>query len=50
MRKKLAKEFDMPACKIFETYKKGSGKKELTTTSAFVQILSKLLKDEKTCL
>jgi pyruvate dehydrogenase E1 component len=45
-RKNLAGDFQLPKTKIFENYHEGSGKKEVTTTSVFVQILSRLLKDK----
>jgi len=46
-RKQLAKEFEMPDSSIFKAYDDGSDEQEVTTTSVFVQILSKLLKDEQ---
>ncbi|MGC9342516.1 MAG: transketolase-like TK C-terminal-containing protein, partial [Bacteroidales bacterium] len=41
-------EFSMPSDEVFEEFLKGSGKREVATTMAAVQLLSKLLKDENT--
>ncbi len=38
--------FEMPDPKLFEEFLEGSGKREVATTMAIVQMLSKLLKDE----
>jgi pyruvate dehydrogenase E1 component len=40
-------EFSMPSDDLFEEFLKGSGKREVATTMAAVQLLSKLLKDKK---
>jgi len=40
-------EFEMPDDKAFEEFLKGSGKREVATTMAVVQLLSKLLKDKQ---
>ncbi len=41
-------DFEMPDPKIFEEFFEGSGKREVATTMAIVQMLSKLLKDKNT--
>ena len=46
-RKKKTPECDLPAPDIFDEFFKGSGKREVATTMAAVQMLSKLLKDKK---
>ena len=38
--------FDMPEDKVFDEFYKGSGKREVATTMAAVQMLGKLLKDK----
>jgi pyruvate dehydrogenase E1 component len=45
-RKKKTPECDLPAPDIFDEFFKGSGKREVATTMAAVQMLSKLLKDK----
>ena len=44
-RKRMAKDFEMPDREVFHEFHRGSGEKAVTTTSAFVRLLSKLLKD-----
>ena len=39
-------DFEMPESKVFDEFLKGSGKREVATTMAAVQLLSKLLKDK----
>ncbi len=39
-------DFEMPESKVFDEFFKGSGKREVATTMAAVQLLSKLLKDK----
>ena len=39
-------DFEMPDSEVFEEFLKGSGKREVATTMAAVQLLSKLLKDK----
>lgn len=41
-------EFTMPDDKVFDEFIKGSGEREVATTMAVVQLLSKLLKDHNT--
>src|SRR5690606_15960402 len=45
-RNKEKVPFKMPADKVFEDFYKGSGKREVATTMAVVQIISNLLKDK----
>lgn len=45
-RKKKTPECDLPAPDIFDEFFKGSGNREVATTMAAVQMLSKLLKDK----
>ena len=45
-RMKKTPECDLPAPDIFDEFFKGSGKREVATTMAAVQMLSKLLKDK----
>lgn len=45
-RKNLAGKFKMPDPVVFKEFVEGSGDKEVTTTSAFVRLLSKLLKEK----
>ncbi|HKL32585.1 MAG TPA: pyruvate dehydrogenase (acetyl-transferring), homodimeric type, partial [Tangfeifania sp.] len=46
VRKKKTPECDLPAPDVFDEFFKGSGKREVATTMAAVQMLSKLLKDK----
>jgi len=46
-RNRQKTNFDMPEAKVFDEFLKGSGKREVATTMAAVQLLGKLLKDEK---
>jgi len=41
------KELDLPALKSFDAVLKGSGDREISTTMAFVRVLTALLKDKK---
>ncbi|WP_159517401.1 pyruvate dehydrogenase (acetyl-transferring), homodimeric type [Sunxiuqinia indica] len=45
-RNQDAVDFEMPESKVFDEFLKGSGKREVATTMAAVQLLSKLLKDK----
>jgi len=45
-RMKKTPDCDLPATDIFDEFFKGSGKREVATTMAAVQMLSKLLKDK----
>ncbi|MEZ5007531.1 MAG: pyruvate dehydrogenase (acetyl-transferring), homodimeric type [Chitinophagales bacterium] len=45
-RKNLAPDFKMPKQDIFEIFNEGSNGREVTTTLAFVQLLSKMLRDK----
>ncbi|MCB0502377.1 MAG: pyruvate dehydrogenase (acetyl-transferring), homodimeric type [Bacteroidetes bacterium] len=45
-RKNLAPEFKMPKQDVFEIFDEGSKGREVTTTLAFVQLLSKMLRDK----
>ncbi|WP_067780516.1 pyruvate dehydrogenase (acetyl-transferring), homodimeric type [Actinomyces vulturis] len=46
-RRDPGKELEMPADKIFDVLKGGSGKQEVATTMAFVRLLKELIKDKK---
>ncbi len=48
MRSDKQPKFTMPEENLFDEFLKGSGKREVATTMAAVQLLSKLLKDKKT--
>ncbi len=45
-RKTEKADFEMPDSSVFEEFMKGSGKREVATTMAIVQLLGKLLKDK----
>jgi len=46
-RNRQKTKFKMPASKVFDEFIKGSGKREVATTMAAVQLLGKLLKDKE---
>ncbi|MCH8492747.1 MAG: pyruvate dehydrogenase (acetyl-transferring), homodimeric type [Idiomarina sp.] len=46
-RPETDKELELPALKIFDAVLKGSGDREISTTMAFVRVLTALLKDKK---
>ncbi|MCL5050534.1 pyruvate dehydrogenase (acetyl-transferring), homodimeric type [Aliidiomarina maris] len=46
-RKDSDKEMEIPSLKAFEAVTKGSGEREISTTMAFVRVLTAMLKDKK---
>ncbi len=46
-RKKFAEPLEVPKLNTFETLLKGSGKREMSTTMAFVRLLTMLTRDKK---
>ena len=46
-RSETDKDLEIPALKIFDAVLKGSGDREISTTMAFVRVLTALLKDKK---
>jgi len=46
-RKESDKEMNVPALKAFDAVLKGSGDREISTTMAFVRVLTTMLKDKK---
>ena len=46
-RPETDKDLELPALKIFDAVLKGSGDREISTTMAFVRVLTALLKDKK---
>ncbi|MFI0257548.1 pyruvate dehydrogenase (acetyl-transferring), homodimeric type [Streptomyces sp. NPDC017056] len=47
-RKVVAKPLPMPADKVFDALKKGSGSQEIATTMAFVRLVKDLMRDKET--
>src|SRR3954449_1269581 len=45
-RRDRSKPLTLPAAKVYDTLKKGSGKQEVATTMAFVRLLKDLMKDK----
>lgn len=46
-RRNSDKELEVPALKVFDAVLKGSGDREISTTMAFVRVLTAMLKDKK---
>lgn len=46
-RKRIFEKLEIPGLDVFESVTKGSGDREISTTMAFVRILSSLLRDKK---